>query len=104
MEFAPRPEGAMLAVRADGLVVGSVSGGCIEDDLIDHVRRKGIEQGHPEAIGWWDRLGRRFSRISCCHAAAVTRALPVVIYGDGFHQCIDEPLRIRRKRSQLPRY
>jgi xanthine dehydrogenase accessory factor len=26
---SPRPEGAMLAVRDDGLVVGSVSGGCI---------------------------------------------------------------------------
>ena len=31
---APRPEGAMLAVREDGLVAGSVSGGCIEDDIV----------------------------------------------------------------------
>jgi xanthine dehydrogenase accessory factor len=31
---APRPPGAMLAVRDDGLVSGSVSGGCVEDDLI----------------------------------------------------------------------
>ena len=31
---APRQAGAMLAVRSDGRVVGSVSGGCIEDDLI----------------------------------------------------------------------
>lgn len=31
---APRQAGAMLAVRKDGRVVGSVSGGCIEDDLI----------------------------------------------------------------------
>lgn len=35
---APRPPGALLALRADGLVVGSVSGGCVEDDLIDRVR------------------------------------------------------------------
>ncbi len=47
---SPRPEGAMLAVRDDGLVVGSVSGGCIEDDLIDRVRRHGIEQARPEAV------------------------------------------------------
>ncbi|MFM0543779.1 XdhC family protein [Paraburkholderia strydomiana] len=47
---SPRPEGAMLAVRDDGLVVGSVSGGCIEDDLIDRVRQRGIEQAHPEAV------------------------------------------------------
>jgi xanthine dehydrogenase accessory factor len=40
----------MLAVRDDGLVVGSVSGGCIEDDLIDRVRQNGIEQTRPEAF------------------------------------------------------
>lgn len=31
---APRPPGALLAVRDDGLLSGSVSGGCVEDDLI----------------------------------------------------------------------
>ena len=31
---APRPPGALLAVRDDGVVSGSVSGGCVEDDLI----------------------------------------------------------------------
>jgi len=39
---SPRPEGAMLAVRDDGHVVGSVSGGCIEDDIVDRVRREGM--------------------------------------------------------------
>lgn len=47
---SPRPEGAMLAVRDDGLVVGSVSGGCIEDDLIERVRRLGITQAAAEAV------------------------------------------------------
>jgi xanthine dehydrogenase accessory factor len=31
---SPRPPGAMLALRGDGISAGSVSGGCIEDDLI----------------------------------------------------------------------
>lgn len=35
---SPRPPGAWLVVRADGLVQGSVSGGCIEDDLIERMR------------------------------------------------------------------
>jgi xanthine dehydrogenase accessory factor len=35
---APRPVGAMVAVRDDGQVSGSVSGGCVEDDLIDKVK------------------------------------------------------------------
>jgi len=32
---SPRPPGSMLAMRDDGVLVGSVSGGCIEDDLIE---------------------------------------------------------------------
>lgn len=45
---SPRPEGSMLAVRDDGRVVGSVSGGCIEDDLIAQVQREGIgAEMHP---------------------------------------------------------
>lgn len=31
---SPRPPGSMLVMRDDGLMVGSVSGGCIEDDLV----------------------------------------------------------------------
>ncbi|HEU0230629.1 MAG TPA: XdhC family protein [Burkholderiaceae bacterium] len=31
---SPRPIGSIMAMREDGVIVGSVSGGCIEDDLI----------------------------------------------------------------------
>jgi xanthine dehydrogenase accessory factor len=34
---SPRPVGSIMALRDDGAVVGSVSGGCIEDDLIHRV-------------------------------------------------------------------
>ncbi|MGN6316403.1 XdhC family protein [Trinickia sp.] len=44
---SPRPEGAMLAMRGDGLVVGSVSGGCIEDDLIERLRSGDIDLTRP---------------------------------------------------------
>jgi xanthine dehydrogenase accessory factor len=47
---SPRPEGATMAIRADGLVVGSVSGGCIEDDLIAAVREHGITRTRPEVV------------------------------------------------------
>jgi xanthine dehydrogenase accessory factor len=46
---APRPPGALLALRNDGLVVGSVSGGCVEDDLIDRVRH-GERVDHPSLV------------------------------------------------------
>ncbi|QTN21692.1 XdhC family protein [Rhizobacter sp. AJA081-3] len=48
---APRPPGALLAMRGDGLVVGSVSGGCVEDDLIDRVRQ-GERVGKPSLINY----------------------------------------------------
>ncbi len=38
---APRPVGALVVIRDDGQVVGSVSGGCVEDDLIDKVKSGG---------------------------------------------------------------
>ena len=31
---SPRPPGSLMAMRDDGVVIGSVSGGCIEDDLM----------------------------------------------------------------------
>jgi xanthine dehydrogenase accessory factor len=46
---SPRPPGAMLAVRDDGHVVGSVSGGCIEDDIVERSRREGAYVDRPQA-------------------------------------------------------
>ena len=45
---APRPVGAMLAIREDGRVMGSVSGGCVEDDLIDKVKAQALAAEKPE--------------------------------------------------------
>src|SRR5260370_8527199 len=45
---APRPVGAMLVIRDDAQVMGSVSGGCLEDDLIDKVRPKAFAAEKPE--------------------------------------------------------
>ena len=47
---APRPVGAMVAIRDDGQVVGSVSGGCVEDDLIDKVKARAVAAERPELI------------------------------------------------------
>jgi xanthine dehydrogenase accessory factor len=47
---SPRPEGATLAISGDGHVVGSVSGGCVEDDLIAKVREEGISRTLPEIV------------------------------------------------------
>jgi xanthine dehydrogenase accessory factor len=44
---APRPVGALTAIRDDGLVAGSVSGGCVEDDLISRVRARELAHDKP---------------------------------------------------------
>ncbi|BAQ81404.1 XdhC family protein [Pseudomonas sp. St29] len=51
---SPRPVGSMMALRGDGRVVGSVSGGCIEDDLIHRYCTvhggAGLQDGVPEVV------------------------------------------------------
>jgi len=47
---APRPPGSSVAIRDDGLVAGSVSGGCIEDDLVDKARDGALTTGLPQVV------------------------------------------------------
>jgi xanthine dehydrogenase accessory factor len=51
---SPRPPGALLAIRSDGQIAGSVSGGCVEDDLIERVRNttSASATGKPELISY----------------------------------------------------
>ena len=49
---SPRPIGALLAICETGQVIGSVSGGCIEDDLIAEVRNVGIARTLPEIVSY----------------------------------------------------
>jgi xanthine dehydrogenase accessory factor len=48
---SPRPTGSIMAMCEDGSVTGSVSGGCIEDDLIYRfTRQDGIPSGPPAFV------------------------------------------------------
>lgn len=49
---SPRPIGATLAICEDGSVTGSVSGGCIEDDLIARARGDGLRRVSPERVSY----------------------------------------------------
>ena len=57
---SPRPPGSLAAIRDDGILVGSVSGGCIEDDLV--ARRGEYEGRKPQfaAYGVTAEEARRF--------------------------------------------
>jgi len=49
---APRPPGSLMVIRDDGQVAGSVSGGCIEDDLIGRVARGELALRRPETTSY----------------------------------------------------
>ena len=44
---APRPPGSLMILRDDGVVAGSVSGGCVEDDLIRRLHASDFNVSRP---------------------------------------------------------
>ena len=46
---SPRPPGSLMIIRDDGQVAGSLSGGCIEDDLIERVKRGELAKALPQS-------------------------------------------------------
>lgn len=47
---SPRPLGSMLFLGSDGEVTGSLSGGCIEDDLLERLLNQGLSVTAPMLI------------------------------------------------------
>ena len=57
---SPRPPGSLLAMRDDGIIVGSVSGGCIEDDLVSRRAEYAGRKPHFATYGVTSEEARRF--------------------------------------------
>lgn len=47
---SPRPAGSLLAVGGPGHLMGSVSGGCVEDDLVARLRSGQVASERPERV------------------------------------------------------
>jgi xanthine dehydrogenase accessory factor len=57
---SPRPPGSLLALRDDGILVGSVSGGCIEEDLVTRREEFAGRVPHFKSYGVTSEDARRF--------------------------------------------
>jgi xanthine dehydrogenase accessory factor len=63
---SPRPVGSLMAMRADGQLVGSVSGGCIEDDLMLRLHSGELLRSLPQVLVYGPTTpGRRDYGLPC---------------------------------------
>lgn len=49
---SPRPPGSLMIVRRDGTLVGSVSGGCVEEDLLQRYRDNQLSDSYPTRVNY----------------------------------------------------
>lgn len=49
---SPRPVGSLMLMREDGLHTGSVSGGCVEEDLVSRYRSHQLSDSFPSMIDY----------------------------------------------------
>ena len=45
---SPRPEGSMMVCNEHGHIVGSLSGGCVEEDLVEKLKNGVLADSHPQ--------------------------------------------------------
>src|SRR3954462_11004649 len=83
---APRPVGAMVAIRDDVQIVGSVSGGCVEDDLVEKIKTKILQKREPQVVTY-----------GITNEEATRWGLPC----GGTLQLVVEPLSDARRIAQL---
>src|SRR4029079_832876 len=57
---SPRPPGSLAAIRDDGILVGSVSGGCIEDERVARRNEYTGRKPHFARYGVTSEEARRF--------------------------------------------
>lgn len=49
---SPRPPGSLMVMRRDGVIAGSVSGGCVEEDLVQRYRDRQLSDSCPTRIDY----------------------------------------------------
>ena len=49
---SPRPPGSLFVMRNDGTMAGSVSGGCVEEDLLERYRSRQLSESYPTLVDY----------------------------------------------------
>ena len=49
---SPRPSGSLMIMRRDGVLRGSVSGGCVEEDLMQRYRDQQLSDSYPSRVDY----------------------------------------------------
>lgn len=49
---SPRPPGSLMAMRRDGILTGSVSGGCVEEDLLQRYQNQTLSDSYPVSVDY----------------------------------------------------
>ncbi len=49
---SPRPPGSLMIMRRNGIHSGSVSGGCVEEDLVQRYRDQQLSDNYPVLIDY----------------------------------------------------
>jgi len=83
---APRPVGSMLAIREDSQIIGAVSRGCVEEDLIERVHSDEWPQALPQLTH---------------HGVSVEDAHRFGLPSGGALQLVLEPMRPHTRVAEL---
>ncbi len=92
---SPRPAGSIAAVREDGVLVGSVSGGCVEKQLSEAFRGQGLARTHTHKVN--DDQARRFGLACGGELELVFETLTQASALQSILQHLDERQRVRRQ-------
>ncbi|MDP4299607.1 XdhC family protein [Leptothrix discophora] len=97
---APRPIGSVVAVRDDGQIAGSVSGGCIEDDLIERVREGALLADTPRTVRY-GVSGDEAARFGLPCGGTIELVLEPVLPHSGIEVLLERLASGRRVRRTL---
>lgn len=92
---SPRPQGSIAAIRNDGVLSGSVSGGCVETQLSEQFRARDMPHVHTHRID--DEHAKRFGLACGGELELLFETLTEVASIDPLLECLNRRERVIRR-------